>query len=348
MMRIAVLSLLAATLGATQAFGVQAQSISGANPPPAAVVAAAAADPSIELIRNSSVKVLQGDYDTELLRLPAESRSGFGTDINRINTLLGSLLVNRTLAAEARIAGLDRDPVIQRRISLEVDRVLALALQQQLEEQWAKEFDARPGMDQAARERWLAGQDRYRTPEQVQVTHILFEVPKRKREDAFRMAQEARAKVVAGADMNALAREISDDPSAQRNNGRLDWRMRNELDPQFARAAFALAKPGELSEPVNSRFGWHVIRLDAKRQGTVIPYDQVKAAILGEMRKAYVEQKRTERLASIRNDPSIVVNEPAVNALVKRIDPELLDKLHEDGAAAQAKRSAEGRDPVAR
>lgn len=327
---------------------VLAQSIGGPRVPPLAPSAAPAADPAIELIRNGPIKVQQGDYDAELTRLPAEARAGFGTDIGRINTLLSSILITKTLASQARAAGLDRDPETQRRIALEIDRVLSLLQQQRLEEQWAREFDERPGMEKGARERWLTQQDKFRTSGQVQVTHILFEVPKRRREDALVLARETRAKIVAGADMNALAKELSDDPSAQRNNGRLDWRSRGELDPQFARAAFALSKPGELSEPVQSKYGYHLIRLEAKRQGNVIPFDEVKAGILAEMKKAYVEQRRAERLAEIRNDPAIVVNEPAVEALVKRIDPELLKKIHEDAAAAQAARGTEGRSPVAR
>jgi peptidyl-prolyl cis-trans isomerase C len=194
----------------------------------------------------------------------------------------------------------------------------------------------------------LTQPDKNRRPDQVQVTHILIEIPKHKREEALKLIQDARAKILAGADMNQLAREISEDPSAQRNDGRIDWRSRNELDPQFARAAFALAKPGDVSEPVQSKFGFHVIRLDAKRQGAAIPFDQVKDRILAEMKKGYVEQKRSEQLALIRNDPKIVVNEPAVDALVKRVDPELLKKIHEDAAAAETARAAEPRSPVAR
>ena len=61
----------------------------------------------------------------------------------------------------------------------------------------------------------------------------------------------------------------------------------------------------------------------------------VKDEIIGEFRRAYVDDQRQQRMAAIRNDPSIVVNKPAVDALVVRIAPQLLDK-HEGDAPAPA------------
>lgn len=339
-MRIHSLPWLLAALGAGVAAAANAQPVMPGQSKAPPAVAAPAADPAVELLRNARTTVTQGDYDAELSRLPPDMRPGFGTDINRINTLLGALLINKTLGAEARAAGLDRDPEVQRRIALETERLLGQILVQRLEDQAGKEFDARPGMEVAARERWLTQQEKYRSPEQVQVTHILIEVPKHKREEALRIAQEARAKIVAGADMNALAKEISEDPSAQQNGGRLDWRTREQLDTQFARAAFALAKSGDLSQPVLSKYGYHVIRLDDKRAGTQRSFESVKGAIIAEMRKAYVEQQRNDRFASIRNDPTIVVNQPAVESLVKRLDPEQLRKANEEAAARGAEKAA--------
>jgi peptidyl-prolyl cis-trans isomerase C len=352
-MRIHAFPSLLVALAAGAAFAANAQPAMPGAPmagPAVAAVITPTADPATELLRNARATITQGDYDAELSRLPPDMRPGFGTDITRINTLLSALLVNKTLSVDARAAGLDRDPEFQRRVALETERLLAQILIQKLDDDAAKEFDARPGMEVAARERWLTQPDKYRASDQVQVTHILFEVPKHKREEAQRLAQDARAKIVAGADMNALAKEISEDPSAQQNGGRLDWRSREQLDPQFARAAFALAKPGELSPPIQSKFGIHVIRLDDKRAGGQRTFASVKDSIIAEMRRAYVEQKKIDRFAVIRNDPAIVVNEPAVEALVKRVDPELLRKATEDATAAAAQRAAQPKDtsPVVR
>lgn len=274
------------------------------------------------LIRNGVTTLTRGDYDLELTRLPPDVRGGFGADPSRVNTLLNRLLVTKTLAAQARQAGLDKDPTYLQRMAWEAERLLSAAYIESIEAEAAKEFDARPNIAAAARERWIADANKYRTAETVSVTHILFDLSKHTKDEALKLAQDARAKVVAGADMSQLASEISEDPSASRNGGRLENMKRDQLDPAFTRAAFALAKPGDVSEPVLSRFGYHVIRLESRTPAVQRTFPEVKDEIIAELRRQYVDQRRNERLAAIRNDPQILVNQPAVDALVRRADQE--------------------------
>ena len=63
-------------------------------------------------------------------------------------------------------------------------------------------------------------------------------------------AEAARAKLVAGADFSALARELSEDASTKTNGGRLSWLPRGATDPAFEQGAFALRNRGELSGPI--------------------------------------------------------------------------------------------------
>jgi parvulin-like peptidyl-prolyl isomerase len=154
----------------------------------------------------------------------------------------------------------------------------------------------------------------------VSATHVLFDAKKRGADDAKRLAQEARAKILAGADMGKLAYEQSDDPTAKRNNGALGWFAKKDMDPAFADAAFALKNPGDVSEPVLSEFGWHVIRLDGKRPASVKPYDEVRETIMAELKKRYVDDRRDEAVNAVRRDPATQLNREAVGALSPRID----------------------------
>ncbi len=289
--------------------------------------------PETVLIKNDVTSLTRGDYDFELTRLPADARGGFGADPQRVNAVLGRMLVTKTMAAEARAAGLDKLPEMQKRVAWETERLLAGFYIEHIDAEAAREFDARPGMEAAARERYLADKDKFVTPERASVTHILFDLQKHDKAEALKLAEEARAKILAGADMNALAREISEDPSAKGNDGRIEDFVREQMDPAFARAAFALKNPGDLSEPVLSRFGYHLIRLDRKQPSVQRSFAEVKAIIIAQMRAEYVEKKRNERFAAVRNDPKIVVNEPAVESLVIRYDPEAVKKLMEQAKA---------------
>lgn len=330
-----VIAALVLTVPATIATIAQAQVVTSGGATAAQTPTPPANPPATELLHSSTVRLLQSDYDAQLLRLPPDSRLGFGTDIDRINALLRTMLVDKTLADEARKSGVAADPAVVARVTAETDRVLAQAVMERNEAQWIKEFDAKPGMEQAARERWLAQPDKYRKPEEVKVTHILYAIPRHDAAQALALAQAARAKIVAGADMPAIAKAESDDPTAVDNGGQSDWAPAKRFDPRVVRAIAGLKKIGDLSQPVKTPGGYYLIRLDARRGGEVRPFADVKDEIIGEFRRAYVDDQRQQRMAAIRNDPSIVVNQPAVDALVVRIAPQLLDK-HEGDAPAPA------------
>jgi peptidyl-prolyl cis-trans isomerase C len=326
------------------AAGAVAQ-IKSSTPLPAAP-APAVADPSTELLHSSRAKLTRGDYDTQLERLPEDARAGFGTNIDRINTLLRVILVDKTLAADARAAGVDRDPDIQRKIEAETDRVLAQAMIQRARDQWEAEFNARPNLDVAARERWLAMPDRYREPEQYQATVIRYSFDKYGGSDGAReKAADARRRIVAGGDMAAIAKAESDDPAAAQTGGKLDWRTQRGFDDaRVGRAVGSMRKPGDVTRPIEGDDAFYVIRLDGKRAGDKKSFDEVKAGIIADLRKEYVQTKMADKMAAIRNDPTIVVNTPAVNALVTRVDPSMLKpEAAPADADDQAPRARRGR-----
>jgi peptidyl-prolyl cis-trans isomerase C len=280
-------------------------------------------DGATVLISNSLAQVTRAEYDAELARLPPDRRVGFGNSPRRVNDLLTRMLMQKSLAANARNAKLDVAPENMLRIQLETDRLLGQFYIERIEAAAAAEFDAtRSNYEARAREIYLVEKARFERPEQLMATHILFDTKKRSSDDAKALAAATRARVVAGADMSLLARELSDDPSAQNNNGKLDWFGRKEMDPAFASAAFALANPGDISEPVQSQFGWHVVRLDARRPAGVAPFDQVRETLMAELKKRFVDERREAAVAAIRRDPQTKIDSAAVDALTPKIDIE--------------------------
>jgi peptidyl-prolyl cis-trans isomerase C len=289
------------------------------------------------LISNSLAKVTRAEYDAELLRLPADMRAGFPNNPRRVNDLLARMLVQKSLAAQARAAKLDASPEAALRVRLEVDRLLAQVMVENVEAAASAEFDANPARNEArAKELYTVERARFAVPDQASATHVLFDVKKRGADEAKRLAQEARAKILAGSDIGKLAYEQSDDPSAKRNNGSLGWFAKKDMDPAFADAAFALKNPGDVSEPVLSEFGWHVIRLDGKRPASVKPYDEVRETIVAELRKRYVDDRRDEAVNAIRRDPGTRINREAVGALTPRVDLDAAARAVDAPAAGAA------------
>ena len=288
--------------------------------------------PDDVLVENSLAKLTRGDYEADLQRVPPEMRAGFASDPKRLSALLNNLLVTKTLAAEARLAGADRDPQVARVLALETDRVLAQAQVRRLEEAAGAEFEAKKTeFLLKAREIYAVDKHKYRAPEEVQASHILFDTRGTAPEAALARASEARAKLIAGADFAALAKEISDDPSAKTNGGELGWFGPGKMDPEFTKAAFELKSTGDISAPVKSRFGYHLIRLEGRRPAKQLSFDEVKDRIMAELRTRYIGDQREAKFAAIRNDPTMKVDQEAVDGLVYHVDPQAFKRSLQQG-----------------
>ena len=82
----------------------------------------------------------------------------------------------------------------------------------------------------------------------------------------------------------------------------------------------------DMSEPVRSSFGYHLIRLEGRHPATARTFDQVKESILAAERTKFIDDQRDAALASVKNDPATKVNQAAVDALIITIDPEKASK----------------------
>ena len=103
--------------------------------------------------------------------------------------------------------------------------------------------------------------------DEVSARHILV--------DKKELADEIAKKLKSGGDFATLAKEHSKDPGSKENGGDLGFFGRGMMVPPFEEAAFKMAK-GDTSAPVQSQFGWHVIRVDDKRTRQAPPFDAVK------------------------------------------------------------------------
>ena len=86
-------------------------------------------------------------------------------------------------------------------------------------------------------------------------------------------AKAALKRVKGGEDFAKVATELSKDPGGE--GGDLGWFTKERMVPEFAEAAFKLA-PGQISDPVKTQFGWHVIKVEEKRMKTFPPFDELK------------------------------------------------------------------------
>lgn len=293
------------------------------------------------LVERGNVKVYRSEYEAQLAQMPEEVRAGFNNSKQRVGKLVQKLIVQKALAQEADAAHLDADPEAQRRLKLDRERMLAQLRVEDIERKAKADFDARKEQNEArARELYLADRAKYSFPEQVEASHILFTTKTRSSDEARKLAEEARAKVTTGGmDFNELAKKVSEDSSAPINQGHLGWFDRKTMDPEFTKAAFGLAKVGDVSAPVKSAFGWHIVKLEGHKDARVQPFEEVKDTILADMRRRYVDDQREQQIAAIRDDPKMVVNVKDIDALYTPVDPEAERRAIE---AAAARKGAPG------
>src|SRR6201992_2563316 len=127
--------------------------------------------------------------------------------------------------------------------------------------------------------------------QEVHARHILVET-----EDK---AKEIKAQWDKGADFAELAKKESKDPGAS-DGGDLGFFTKDQMVPEFSAVAFSL-EPGKISDPVKSQFGWHIIKVEEKRNRKAPDFDQVKAQI-----ESYVTRKaQADYVAKLREGAKI-------------------------------------------
>ena len=205
------------------------------------------ADPVLAVVNGAEIH--KSDLDAAYQSLPEQYRQ---MPLEAIyDPLLERVIDSRLLLAEAEKRDIAKDPEVQAEIAQARDNVVRDNLVQQAIDKGATPERVRAAYDAMKSQPGFAF-------EEVHARHIL-------------VADEAEAKEIVkqlqgGADFAALAKEKSTDPSAQNNAGDLGYFRREMMVPEFAEVAFTL-EPGAISkEPVKTQFGWHVIKVEDRRQ----------------------------------------------------------------------------------
>ncbi|MEE2645124.1 MAG: peptidylprolyl isomerase [Myxococcota bacterium] len=156
-------------------------------------------------------------------------------------------------------------------------------------------------------------QNRYQSKEQVHARHILIKVAQDADEAAVEAAKQralaALKRAREGEDFAALAGELSEGPTKSRG-GDLGFFGRGQMVPPFEKAAFAL-EANKISEPVRTRFGWHIIKHLARKAGSTKSFDEVKESIRKLLTSRASRKARSTLLQRLRSEATIESYLPA-------------------------------------
>ncbi len=149
--------------------------------------------------------------------------------------------------------------------------------------------------------------------EEVDARHVLVESEAK--------ANEVFEKIGKGEDFAALAEQYSNDPGSKADGGKLGYFAKGQMVKEFEVAAFALKK-GEVSKPVQSKFGWHIIKVEDRRTKSLPTFEEVKPQIV----MSIVQQKGQQTAKDLRG-----------KANIEYVDSEIKLQVDQETAAANAK-----------
>jgi len=149
--------------------------------------------------------------------------------------------------------------------------------------------------------------DLFKQPEQIKASHILIKVEpdadEIKKSEAKQKIKKIQRELNKGGDFAVLAKEFSEGPS-KTNGGDLDYFTRGQMVKSFEDAAFAL-KPEEISNIVETQFGYHLIKVKDKQPEKTIPYEDVKDDLAQHLKQEKTKQEVNEYIQKLREKSKI-------------------------------------------
>lgn len=238
-------------------------------------------------IKQSDLTAAEEDIGSQLQTMPSDAKRDY-----LITYVADMILVAK--AAEGKKLGDTAE--FKKKVALARTKLLMEALLQQ---------EAKAAVtDAAMRKVYEEATKQMGDEKEVRARHILFRVADPSDEKA---SKEAESKIKAaidrlkkGEDFAKLASELTEDPSGKQNGGDLDYFSKEQMVPEFANAAFKLDK-GQISEPIKTQFGWHVLKVEDKRSKPVPEFDKVKDQI-----ETFVQRKaQAEMIQKLRAEAKI-------------------------------------------
>jgi len=258
-------------------------------------------------------RVTQKEFTARVDKIPADTRLAVLRDGKRLSDVVVSMLLRSQLAADAREAGFDQQEIVKERMRLAADSELGDA--------WMQHYiDTQPPADYEAlaRESYQLHQSQYLTEEKIDVSHILISNEDRSEGEARGLADTVERQLKADpASFDGLVLEYSEDPAAAANKGRYYAVKKGQMVPQFEKAAFSLSV-GEISAPVETQYGFHIIRLDARIAPTQSTYDDVRDRLLAAEKNQHDDRIRQAYIRELASLDAVVTKE-ALEELVRRL-----------------------------
>jgi peptidyl-prolyl cis-trans isomerase C len=225
---------------------------------------------------DGNVRVTDADLRAATEGVTGTTRASLLSLKSNVETQAQGVFLRRELAAEAERDGLDKDPAIQAQLQLARERVLSDARMTAFDKSTMPDDST---LESYAQGVYKASPKRFEHGGQTRVRHILV---RNDGPQAKGKAEALLAQIKGGASFEALAKEHSFDLATAGNGGDLGFFVTGTMVKDFEAAVSDLKNPGDLSGVVQTEFGYHLIKLEERRPGGVLPYAEVREVLRAE------------------------------------------------------------------
>lgn len=278
-------------------------------------------DPSQVLAYQGDAVVTQQEIDAAFMQIPEKSRLAFIRDGARVDQLVRNLLEIKMLKNDAIAQGLNDDPIVKTSVELAAERELAKI--------WTQRIPAlAPEADFAAmaKEDYLANPQSYDKSATIDLTQILLSTDERTPDEAEALAKELKERLNQQPEIfQKLVAEYSDDASKLVSFGQLKNVTKGQMVPSFEKAAFGLQDVGQISDPVATQYGVHLIRLDAKNSAGVPAFEDIREEAIARQKAEFQKTYLRKYLSQLFSEPA-VFPEGSIEIMAKRYFGENLEK----------------------
>ena len=280
------------------------------------------------------------EFNQELDRIPANMKVLVLTQSGK-RQFLDRYIVKRLLLKEAKKENIEKEKEFE-------DRLTEIREQLLIESLFKKKVTTNINLSEEELKKYYeANQEKFKKGPEVDTRQILVKTEKE--------AMEIRAKLEKGEDFAEMAKRYSIDPSAKATGGSIGYHGKGTLLPEYEAAAFKLTKVGQISPPVKTQLGYHLIQLQGIRPPAYTPYEEVKEFI----KQRLVQERQNEVLekyvADLKAKAKITMNEELLKGDVKKDDtlpkvdlPEKTEPAPKDSSAPSKAEPAPKVEPQAK
>ncbi|WP_456376825.1 peptidylprolyl isomerase [Thiolapillus sp.] len=267
------------------------------------------------LIDGPEVDLTLGELRMALRSAPENVLKLLLVQPKKIREVMDSTYMAKVAATRARKKGLDKDPVVAAQIWKFTNNILAEAEIADVQKQLVKNAD----YETVAKELYISEKDRLKVPETFVASHILLSAEAGESEEQLlERAKTLRQQLAEGKlDFKEAAKQYSKDTGSAEAGGSLGKFNRGRMVKPFEEALLAL-KPGEISDPVKTRFGYHIILLEEHTPAHTKPFSEVKEALVQKAKNKVAHEIKVDYWLKVKNDPEARVNEDVFKAFADK------------------------------